>query len=291
MASGNTTTDALADSLPTVIDSARIIREYEGVMPQLVDVVNLEEGTGLSWDEVAIAKLNAQRVTEATVLNNPQLMSDTLFSLTPVMAGVHTLITDRVARRISKVAYAKLGSLAQNAMQRLKDQDGLTILDGATTSLGGAGTTAHSGLIAAATSRIEGNTVEPGNPPFRAVLHPFQIKDFYDEITIGIGTYADISEMVARVFKEGFSGMIHNTQIYSDGNITIDSSDDAKGGVFAMEAIVLVNGFGPRTEDRREPHIGGGSTSVWLYDEYVYGERSAGNWLYEIYTDATAPTS
>lgn len=260
-------------------------------MPQLVDVVNLEEGTGLSWDEVAMAKLNAQRVTEATVLNNPQLLSDTLFSLTPVMAGVHTLITDRVARRISKVAYAKLGSLAQNAMQRLKDQDGLTILDGATTSLGGAGSTAHSGLIAAATSRIMGNTVEPGNPPYRAVLHPFQIKDFYDEITIGIGTYADISEMVARVYKEGFSGMVHNTQIYADGNITIDASDDAKGGVFAMEAIVLVNGFGPRTEDRREPHIGGGSTSVWLYDEYVYGERSAGNWLYEIYTDATAPTS
>lgn len=291
MPSGNTTTDALADSLPTVIDSARIVREYEGVMPQLVDVVNLAEGTGLSWDEISLAKLTAQRVTEATVLNNPQLLSDTLFSLTPVMAGVHTLITDRVARRISKVAYGKLGSLAQNAMQRLKDTDGLTILDGATTSLGGAGTTAHSGLIAAATSRIAGNATEAGNPPYRAVLHPFQIKDFYDEITVGIGTYADVSDMVARVFHEGFSGMVHNTQIYMDGNISIDSSDDAKGGVFAMEAIVLVNGFGPRTEDRREPHIGGGSTSVWLYDEYVYGERSAGNWLYEFYTDALAPTS
>ncbi len=61
--------------------------------------------------------------------------------------------------------------------------------------------------------------------------------------------------------------------------------------MFAQEALILVQGRSPRTETRREPHIGGGSTSVFLYDEYAYGERSAGNWLYEIETDATAPTT
>ena len=48
MASGYTTTDALADSLPTVISSARQVREFAGVMPQLVDKVTLREGIGLS---------------------------------------------------------------------------------------------------------------------------------------------------------------------------------------------------------------------------------------------------
>jgi hypothetical protein len=52
-----------------------------------------------------------------------------------------------------------------------------------------------------------------------------------------------------------------------------------------------VQGRSPRTETRREPHIGGGSTSVFLYDEYAYGERSAGNWLFEVETDATLPTT
>jgi len=28
-----------------------------------------------------------------------------------------------------------------------------------------------------------------------------------------------------------------------------------------------------------------------MYDEYAYGERSAGNWLFEVISDATTPTS
>ena len=291
MATGYTTTGALADSLPTVIAAARLVREQEGVMPQLVDKQTLGEGIGLTWNEVSLSKLTATSITESTQLDNPQQISDTLFSITPTVVGIHTLITDRVAARISKNVYARLGALAQNAIQRKKDEDGLTVLDGASTSLGGAGTTLTSGIIAAGVTRISSNTTEPGNPPFRCVLHGFQIKDIYDEIVAGVGTYPVDEGLTARVFTEGFRGMIAGAQVYEDGNITIDSSDDAKGGVFAQEAIVLVQGRQPRAETRREPHIGGGATSMFLYDEYAYGERSAGNWLYEIYSDATAPTS
>jgi hypothetical protein len=291
MAVGNTTTDALADSLPTVIASARQVREFEGVMPQLVDKVSLGEGEGLTWNEISLAQLTAQAVTELTKLDNPQQMSDTLFSITPTVVGIHTLVTDRVAARISKKSYAKLGSLAQNAIQRKKDEDGLVVLDGATTSLVGAGVALSPGHIAAAGYRITSNTTEAGNPPLRGVLHGFQIKDIYDTVTSGIGTYPVPEGESARVFKEGFRGKINSVEIFEDGNITIDASDDAKGGVFAKDAIVLVQGRALRTETRREPDIGGGATSMWIYDEYAYGERSAGNWLYEIYSDSTAPTS
>ena len=260
-------------------------------MPNLVDKVTLSEGTGTSWREVTMAQLTAQTVTETTRLDNPQQMSDTLLTITPTVVAIQTLITDRVAARISPVAYAKVGNLAQNAIQRKKDEDGLTVLDGATTNLAGDGTTLTSGHIAAAGHRITSNATEPGNEPIRAVLHGFQIKDLFDEITAGVGTYNLQEGPTARVFAEKYQGMIANVQIYEDGNISIDSSDDAKGGVFAQEAIILVQGISPHTETRREPHIGGGATSVFLYDEYAYGERSAGNWLYEIYSDATSPTS
>ena len=36
---------------------------------------------------------------------------------------------------------------------------------------------------------------------------------------------------------------------------------------------------------------GQNTVTLYLYDEYAYGERSAGNWLFEVYSDATAPTS
>jgi len=291
MASGDTITQSLADSLDTVVASARQVREYEGVMPNLVDKVTLGEGTGLSWREVDMAQLTAQAITETTILDNPQQMSDSLRTITPTVTGIQTLITDRVASRLNPKAYAQLGSLAQNAIQRKKDEDGLTVLDGATTSLPGAGSTLTSGHIAAAVYRISSNETEPGNPPYRCVLHGFQIKDIFDEIVNGIGTYNVPEGLTARVFAEGFRGQIANAQIYEDGNISIDDSDDAKGGVFAQEAIVLVQGRASRATSVRREDIGAGATVVYLYDEYAYGERSAGNWLYEILSDATAPTS
>ena len=294
MAAGDTITQSLADSLDTVVASARQIREYEGVMPNLVDKVTLSEGTGTSWREISMAALSAQNITETTTLDNPQQMTDTVFSITPTVTGIQTLVTDRVASRINSQSYAQLGSLAQQAIQRKKDEDGLTVLDGATTSLSGAGTTLASGVIAAAAYRISSNATEPGNPPYRCVLHGFQIKDLYDELTAHIGTAAageTTDGLTARVFSEGFRGKIAGVEVFEDGNITIDSSDDAKGGVFAQEAIVMVQGRAPRTATVRREDIGGGATVVYLYDEYAYGERSAGNWLFEILSDATAPTS
>ena len=291
MAAGDTITQSLTDSLDTVVASARQIREFEGVMPNLVDKITLAEGTGLSWREVSMDALTAQTVTETTVLDNPQQMSDSLMTITPTVTGIQTLITDRVASRLNPKAYAQLGSLAQNAIQRKKDEDGLTVLDGATTSLPGAGNTLTSGHIASAVYRISSNTTEPGNPPYRCVLHGFQLKDIFDEIVQGIGTYNVPEGLTARVFAEGFRGQIANAQLYEDGNISIDGSDDAKGGVFAQEAIILVQGRAPRTATVRREDIGGGATVLYLYDEYAYGERSSGNWLYEIMSDATAPTS
>jgi len=291
MTVGNTTTSSLADSLPTVIGSARIVREQEGVVPQLCDKVTLGEGIGLSWNEVSMDQITAQAITETTELDNPQQLSDSLLTVTPTVVGIETVITDRVANRISKNAYAKIGSLAQNAVQRKKDEDGLTAIDGATTQLCGAGVTLTSGYISAGVVRISSNTTEPGNAPYYCVLHGYQIKDIYDEIIAGVGTYVIPEGMTARVFAEGFRGQIGGAMIYEDGNISIDSSDDAKGGVFAKEALVLVQGRSPRTVPVRAENIGGGATKLYHYDEYAYGERSSGNWLYEIASDATAPTS
>ena len=292
MASGNTTTDALADSLPSVITSARIIREQVGVVAQLCDRQTLGEGIGLNWQEISLAKLTAQAITETTVLDNPQQLSDTLITITPTVVGIETFITDRTAKRISKNVFAKTGGQAQNAVERKKDLDGITAIDGATTSLCGAGSTLTSGHIAAASVRITSNATEPGMKPIRCVLHGFQIKDIYDELVAGVGTYVLTDGPTANIFSNGFQLPIAGAEVYEDGNIPISSStDDAKGGVFAKEGLLLIQGRSPRAVAMRREHIGGGGTSVYHYDEYAYGERSSGNWLFEIYSDAAVPTS
>ena len=305
MAVGNTITDSLADSIPTMIAAARIVREFAGVMPNLVDRQRLDENTGTVWNEVSMAKLTAQAVTESTELDNPQQMSDTLLSITPTVIGVHTVILDRVAIRISANAFAQTGSLAQNAIERKKDQDGLTAIDGASTSLGGAGQGLDTSDISSAAYQITSNTTEPApsTAPIFGVFHGFQLADIDFQLTNpGISAVSSdvISEaqlgapltvgISADAFQNRYRGTIAGARLFEDGNLSIDSSsDDAKGGVFSQMGLILVEGRSPYVETKRMPELGGGATALYHYDEYAYGERSSGNWVIEVQSDATAP--
>jgi hypothetical protein len=294
MPAGWTITGSLADSLDDVRSSARIVREYEGVMPQLVSKETLGEGIGLSWQEISYDQLVAQPITETTDLDNPQQIADGLLTITPTMVGIETFITDRVKARINKKGLARIGSLAQNAIQRKKDEDGLTMFaSGATTAEPGAGAALHSGYVAAASYNITSNTTEPGMKPIRAVLHGFQLKDLYDELVAGVGTYVVDSTdgLTPRVFQNKFDLPIAGAEVYEDGNISIDAADDAVGGVFAQEGLILVQGRAPRIISVRNEKRGGGGEHIYHYDEYAYGERSDGNWVYRMKSDATAPTS
>lgn len=286
-----TVTDQLDASLPTAISSARITREQEGDMTNLVEKRTLPEGTGDTWREVSYAKMVAMAINETTTNDNIQQVSDTAFTIKPTMVQIATMLTDKVGRNITKNGLREIGKLGQNAIQRKKNVDGLTTIDGTTsTQLGSAGSALTFGLVAAGVSNIRGNTTEPGHGPYRFVHHPFSMKDIYDQFTAPIGTY-DISEgATARIFREGFKGMISEAQSFEIGDLTIDSAVDAKGGVFAQEGIVLVQEMSPRMETERMPRIGGGSTIITHTDSYAYGIRQ-NQWVQEIIADATAPTS
>tara|TARA_Y100000296_G_scaffold12590_2_gene14614 strand:- start:735 stop:1601 length:867 start_codon:yes stop_codon:yes gene_type:complete len=287
MAAGNTTTGSLADSLDTIQAAARSRRQFDGVMPQLVDRVELDANTGTSWREILLANLSAQAVTENTVLDNPQQYDDSAITITPEMVQIQTFITDKSGRNLNSKVLAKMGAMPGEAMMRKKDQDGLTAAD-ASTQLGAAGSPVQTGDVAAARYRITSNATEPGPMPISGVFHGFAIKDFYDELVGGTGSYPVPDGATATVFQSGFNLPIANVTIYEDGNISIDSSDDAKNFVFSKMAWVLVEGMTIRTETRREPHIGGGGDSLFLTDEYAYGLRNS-NWTFEIIGDATAP--
>ena len=294
MPTGETTTGSLTQSLPYSIAKARQIREYEGTFMRTTDQTTLSEGEGLDFNEISIAQLTAQAITETTTLNNPQQLADTLFTITPLIAGIHIKATDRTWRRIASVvkSQADVGKLAQNAMQRKKDEDYLSLFATFTTTLGGTGTTHQSGYLAAAKARIRSNTTEPAMGPIHHVHHGFCLKDIRDEIVSGVGTYAIPSGMTEDVYKRGLVGMtIDSVNVWEDGNITITSTPDARGAVHAQEAVVQVQGAGLKRFERELPDFGGGGKEWFWYDEYAYGERSAGNWAYGVLNDATAPTS
>ena len=287
MATGNTTTGSLADSIDVIQASARSRRQYDGVMPQLVDRVELDANTGTTWREILLANLSAQAVTENTVLDNPQQYDDSAITITPEMIQIQTFISDKSKRNINNKVLAQMGKMPGEAMMRKKDEDGLTAAD-ASAQMGAAGTPVQTGDVAAARYIITSNATEPGPLPIAGVFHGFCIKDFYDELVAGVGTYPVPDGSTATVFQSAFTLPIANVSIHEDGNISIDSSDDAKNFVFSKSAWILVEGMTIRTESKREPNIAGGGDSLFMTDEFAYGLRLA-NWTREIIGDATAP--
>lgn len=289
---GETTTGSLTDSLPTIIADARIVREYEGTWMRTTDVRKLADGTGLNWNEISLAQLTAQDITETTTNNNAQAIADTIFTVTPQMTQILVKITDRTYRRIADVVNSKIGSLAGNAMARKKDEDYLDLFSTFGTGASpGTGNPLSFGHIAAAKNRVSSNTTEPAQSPVYTVLHGFQIKDLQDEIVAGVGTYAVPTGMTEEVYRQGWRGTVAGSEVFEDGNITVDATPDARGATHAREAVVAVMGMTIKTETRRDPSYGGGADEIFMTDEYAFGERSAGNWAYAHLSDATAPTS
>ena len=167
------------------------------------------------------------------------------------------------------------------------------MLDTFSKSFGGAGTTQTFTNITGSVAYIESNTTEPFRDfPKAAVMQGWQLKDLQDELTSGIGTQIVTAGLSADAYQRGVRGSIGNARLVVDDNLTIDSSDDAKGGVFASGkggAIILVRGKNPWTYDKFEPGKGGGATIFYWYDEYatLVRQNVAGC---EVYADATAPS-
>src|SRR6266542_4091310 len=102
---GETTTGSLTDSLPYMTADARLIREFEGVYRRTCDIRDLAKGTGLSWNEISLAQLQGQDITETTRNENAQNIADTVFSITPTMTQILVKITDRTYRRIASFVF------------------------------------------------------------------------------------------------------------------------------------------------------------------------------------------
>lgn len=294
MPTGDTYVHSLADSQELIIDSARIRREYTVVMPGLAEKHDLPDNSGLSWEEVELNRFDAQTITDTTILENAQEFADTVRAYSPTQTGITTLMHWKVNQRLPKTVLAQMGSQMMDAIDRKKDRDGFTTLDGATNSQPGANTTMSSGVISAHAANIIGNTTEGATGVLYSVMHPFHYKDIQDEMVAGIGTYPVPDGMSAETWARGAKGPLFDTMVVTAGNIPIDSDADAKGGTFAKMGLLYINGRGLKKFSKELPERGGGSEQMWLYDEYTFGERlsnSTSVFIREIYADATAPTT
>ena len=295
MAVGETLSTTLSGALPTVIQQARAIREYEGTFNITTTKHTVGAGEGGTFNEFQIAQIDAQDITETTVMNNPQQFAGTLLSQSPTMSQIMVKVTDRTYHRIAKVVSSKLGGLAGMAMKRKRDEDYLSLFAGfATTASPGSAQPLSFGHISAAVALAENNATEGATTQIYSVLHGYGIKDIQDEILAGVGTYTIPTGMTEATFRKGFVGSVAGSNVMRDNNITINATPDARGATHAKEGVYQIQGMTYKVKERYDPAYGGGAQEVFITDEYSFLENTSSGtqvFCYAHLHDATAPAS
>lgn len=291
---GETTTTSLADSMVQLRQSARIQREFSTGFASTTDRKKLGKGEGDTWNEVVLGKLYGQALGQTQRLNNPQEMTDTLFSIEPETIGIHVILTRKMQDRIARNVFTQTGALMQNGIDRKMHLDGLAIYDGAAFSQPGAGNVLSSGNLSAIVTQIQGNATEHAeeNDPVYFWGHNYQVYDLMAEVGAPVGTYTIHPGPTQDAYQKGIKAIqiIANAEIRTNGNVRIDGNDDGHGGVHAMHGIVCVEEDIPRSYAKDLEDMDG-ARALWLYASYAYGQRSSGTQHGRILSDATAPQS
>ena len=300
-----TTDSVMADTVPTVLESARFTSEFIAEMSKLVWNIRKELHDGKNVNVPYFGTITARNLTEGVDNTASETMSDTLVTITPGEVGCKIILTDKLVRDNNEDIKAAAGRLLGNAMEVKRDQDLLAQLDDATNSLG-AGSTATLGQIAAARAQLKGNPVSSGGPApgqLAIIHHPYVTLDVVDVLTpllpFGVITTAGTAlaamqapggALMEEVVRQYAVGRLFGMPWIEDGNIDITTiADSAKGGVFATGeggSIILATAAEWEIEPERDASLR--ATELNVVGEYGVGEYLAG-WIVELNHDATLP--
>ena len=228
-----TTSTTLDDLFANIILQARFTAEEQSIMLGLVTRYDIGNVAGKTVQVPKYPAISAAGLTEGTDMSNTAVSTSSV-SIPVGEVGALVTLTDMAAMGAGNPA-AELGTVLGNAIATKIDTDLIALFDGFSTALGAAGTeiTAADIFKAAATLKAAKATGQ-----YSAVLHPFQAYQLKANMT---NTFANPNggDLQNEAMRTGYVGTIAGVNIYESANLTVDGSDDAKGAVFAPEALAI----------------------------------------------------
>lgn len=256
-----TTSSTLDDLFVNIIAQARFTAEEESLMRNLVTVYNIEAEAGMTVQVPKYPSIAAAGLTEGTDMSSTTVSTSSV-SITAGEVGAQVFLTDIAARGAGNPA-DELGTVLGNAIATKMDKDIIALFDGFSTSLGAAAQEITAADIFKAAATLRANKA-PGQ--YVAVLHPYQAYQLKANLT---NTFANPNGGMVQnaVMERSFIGSLAGVDIYESANITVDGSDDAKGAVFAPEAmaVAMVQDF------KLEPERDASNRGFELNATAVYG--------------------
>ena len=283
-------TSNLTNGQRIIIASAKEAFEPAAPDPDLIESERIPTGSK-QWDISTYARLtDAQALTEGVDLSSVQQLATNTLQLTPAEHGILVTLSNRLIRRqgdssVVTVAGRQIGS----SLRRRMAKDVIALYDGFSKSI--VGTTAAIDIThfrGAVAYLLSDNNVSfgPAPMPLHAALHIEQISDIIADLSdpgTSVGRDGYSAELMQRWWRG--SDKLYGIPIFHSGNIQKDSTPDAKGAIFAKEALymVIANDSDVTEEDDNSLR----AREYGIFQEWAEGERADPHGV-EVFSDVTA---
>jgi len=231
MAASTTTT--LDDLFVNIVAQARFTAEEQSIMRNLVTVYNIEAQAGTTIQVPKYPAVAAADLTEGTDMTSTTV-STTSVPITVAEVGAQVFLTDLATMGAGNPA-DELGTVLGNAIATKMDTDVIGLFDGFSTSLGGTTVELTAAYLFQAAAILKANKA-PGR--IVGVFHPYQAYALKASLTAS-GVNPNGGDLQNEAMRTGYVGTIAGIDIFESANITVDGTGDAKGLVFAPEAMAM----------------------------------------------------
>ena len=228
-----TTSTTLDDLFANIIAQARFTAEEQSLMLGLVTQYNIGNQAGKTIQVPKYPAIAAANLTEGTDMTSTTVSTSSV-SVTVGEVGAQVLLTDLAAMGAGNPA-EELGTVLGNAIATKMDTDLIALFDGFSGSIGTAGAEITVADLFKAAATLRANKV---TGVINAVVHPYQAYQLKANLT---NTFANPNggDLQNEAMRNGYVGTIAGINVYESANVSIDGNDDAKGAVFAPEALAI----------------------------------------------------
>ena len=247
------TTGSLENAQRIIIATSRYTEEHNAPAMNLIEQFTLGKGE----KQVTVPKVGQMSMSDLVdgldIVDEEQIGMTTV-DLTASEVGAKIIITDKLARQSAETVFSIIGRQLGDGMARKKDVDVLALYSGFSTDIGAAGRAMSLANVSATVAYAKGKKF--GTQVY-IVQHPFAVWDIANTAVTASATYPVPAGWSAELLGNFFSGLrpINGVPIFEDGNITIDSSDDAVGVCAARSALAVLKSVDTRTERQRDASL------------------------------------
>jgi len=260
------TTGNLENGQRIIIAAARYTEEHNAPAMALIESFNLPKGA----KQVTVPKVGQMSMSDLVdgqdIIDEEEIGMTTV-DLTASEVGAKIILTDKLVRQSAPNVMSIVGRQLGDGMARKKDTDvhalysslnGGTTLGAAAASMSLANT---AGAIAYAKANKFGSQVY-------ILQHPNAVFDIANTAVTASSTYPVPAGWSAELLGNFFSGLrpLNGVPIFEDGNLSVDSSDDAIGVIADKSALAVLKSVDTRTERQRDASLR--ATEVVLTADY-----------------------